>query len=469
MEKYIDDSRVHDGHRSRMREKLLAYGQRIFDTYELLEMLLYQVIPYRDTNPVAKNLLYAFGGLDGVFTAPRERLTEVCGIGDKAADFLITVGRLDDIIGAEILEENSVSFSDYEAVGRFLAGYFSGITDKQVVAIFLDSSMRLISLKKMYDLEYDSGGVKAKPFIDEVIKNHAAVVITAHNHPYGPFFPTPGDRATNSVITDALNMMGIVHAEHYIISGEHFAGLGSLKSFSVKLSQMPAVNHFIDTRAMYEGRLHTVDLRESQSSLICNSEKNNLDREYFIKLLGYCEGDEAEDYAYKLLSKYRTIENSFNAPVSELFELVGEKVTVYLKLLAYVTSRRRTDRFSFGEMYSSAAIAEYLKALFLGESVEKTYLIAFDSEDRMIGVELLGEGTVNASEVMPRKAVETAIKMSAAAVSIAHNHPFGTITPSADDVNITQVFAGLFNACEIAFKDHYLIAGQICDTVFIDC
>lgn len=41
MEKYIDDSRIHEGHRGRMRAKLLSHGQRIFDTYELLEMLLY--------------------------------------------------------------------------------------------------------------------------------------------------------------------------------------------------------------------------------------------------------------------------------------------------------------------------------------------------------------------------------------------------------------------------------------------
>ena len=74
MEKYIDDDKIHQGHRSRMREKLSQHGQFIFDTYELLEMLLYQTILYRDTNPIAKNLLYAFGGLDGVFNAPMDSL-----------------------------------------------------------------------------------------------------------------------------------------------------------------------------------------------------------------------------------------------------------------------------------------------------------------------------------------------------------------------------------------------------------
>ncbi len=468
MEKYIDDGRVHEGHRSRMRDKLLTHGQRIFDTYELLEMLLYQVIPYRDTNPVAKNLLYAFGGLDGVLSAPMERLTEVCGIGERAAEFLLTVGRLGDIIGAEIVDDGDSIFSDYEAVGRYLAAYFSGIEQKQVVALFLDGSMRLITMKKMYDLEYESGGVKAKPFIDEALKNHATVVITAHNHPYGPFYPTPGDRATNAVITDALNLTGIVHAEHYIISGEYFAGLGSLKSFTARLSQMPLVSDFIETGTRYEGKLYRVDVTEKKEPLpTVDGGRNLADRDYFIKLMSYCAADKAEETADGLLAKYRTIENSFDAPVKEISALAGKRVAVYLKLLAYVTSRRRTDKFAFGEKHSSAAIAEYLKALFLGVSVEKTYLIAFDSSDRVLGVELLGEGTVNASEVMPRKAVEAAMGLSAASVSIAHNHPFGTTNPSSDDLNITHAFTTLFAACEIDFKEHFIVAGQLCDTVIL--
>jgi DNA repair protein RadC len=52
-----------------MRRKFFDYGDEIFDTYELLEMLLYTVIPVTDTNPLAKRLLAVFGGLDGVLSA----------------------------------------------------------------------------------------------------------------------------------------------------------------------------------------------------------------------------------------------------------------------------------------------------------------------------------------------------------------------------------------------------------------
>ena len=149
MEKFIDDGRIHEGHRERMRAKLIKHGQQIFDTYELLEMLLYRVIPYKDTNPVAKNLLYAFGDLDGVFRASRDELMQVRGIGERVADYLITVGGLADLIGSEFPSNSGIVISDYESAGKLFTAYFSGVTEKRVVAIFLDSSMRLIEMKKM--------------------------------------------------------------------------------------------------------------------------------------------------------------------------------------------------------------------------------------------------------------------------------------------------------------------------------
>ena len=111
MNKRLEDKHIHDGHRERMRVKLITHGQKIFDTYELLEMLLYYVIPYKDTNPISKRLLYTFGGLDGVFKASREELLEVSGIGERAADLIESVSRLSLVLGAEIVPESEYNFS----------------------------------------------------------------------------------------------------------------------------------------------------------------------------------------------------------------------------------------------------------------------------------------------------------------------------------------------------------------------
>jgi DNA repair protein RadC len=148
-----------------------------------------------------------------------DRLTQVVGVGERTAEFINKVGRLSDIIGAEIIDGGGVNFADYESVGRYITSYFSGVTDKQVVALYLDSSMRLISMKKMYDLEYESGGVKPKPFIDEALTSHAAVVITAHNHPYGPDYATEGDHNVTQWLKGECAKAGLVLFEHYIVCG----------------------------------------------------------------------------------------------------------------------------------------------------------------------------------------------------------------------------------------------------------
>ena len=143
---YIEDKDIHKGHRARMRAKLEAYGPRIFDTYELLEMLLYYAIPYRDTNPIAKRLLAAFGSLDGVLSASKEELAKVDGIGEKCAELITLVGRV-------IVEDMSLSarrpvrvFDDYHDTGRFLVSHFEE-SGASVCMMMLDSGMRLIGIE----------------------------------------------------------------------------------------------------------------------------------------------------------------------------------------------------------------------------------------------------------------------------------------------------------------------------------
>ena len=468
MEKFINDDRIHEGHRGRMRAKLLAHGQNIFDTYELLEMLLYHVIPYKDTNPVAKRLLYAFGGLDGVLRASREELVEVSGVGERTADFLISVGRLSSVIGAEILPREKENFSDYETVGEFFVKYFKGKTDRCVAALYLDNDMRPIELKRLFDTDYESAAVRAKPFVDTAFLNHASVIISAHNHPYGPFYPTQGDRATNKMISSAINMVGLLHAEHYIICGDEYAGIGSIGNFTKKITQMPAVSAFIQGKQKNEKGIVTDRADECPNTdgrFFMTPRYNLRDFDYFASLLFPIYPDMAEDVALKLLTKYRTVENVLTASPTEITSAFEERLAFYLKLLAYITSRRATDLFTFGKRYSQAEIAEYLKSLFIGVSVEQVYLLTFDREGKLIGCRLLGEGTVNSSEILPRKAVEVAVSESAGSVAIAHNHPFGNAVPSSDDIGFTNVIETLFLHCEIGFSGHYIIGGQRCEIV----
>lgn len=73
------------GHRDRLRERFASAGPDALPDYELLELLLFRLIPRADTKPAAKALLARFGTLAEVLGAPVNLLQEVKGIGPAVA------------------------------------------------------------------------------------------------------------------------------------------------------------------------------------------------------------------------------------------------------------------------------------------------------------------------------------------------------------------------------------------------
>ena len=98
----------HIGHRQRMRRKLFEYSRRVFDTYELLEMLLYYSVKLRDTNPISKALLQRFSSLNGVLHAQYDELLTVSGVGKKSAELIVGVNRLHKSLFSENSDESNL-------------------------------------------------------------------------------------------------------------------------------------------------------------------------------------------------------------------------------------------------------------------------------------------------------------------------------------------------------------------------
>jgi len=70
------------------------------------------------------------------------------------------------------------------------------------------------------------------------------------------------------------------------------------------------------------------------------------------------------------------------------------------------------------------------------------------------------KGILNASLSHPREIFREAIRMSAAAVIIAHNHPSGDPTPSAEDLATTRQLVETGKVVGIQVLDHIIIGGN---------
>ena len=241
---YIEDKDIHKGHRSRMKSKLESYGPRIFDTYELLEMLLYYAIPYKDTNPIAKRLLAAFGSLDGVLTAPIEELAKVDGIGERCATLISLAGRA-------LVEDGSLRyrrcvrvFDDYHDTGRYLASHFAEC-DARVCIMLLDNSMRLIGVENIPADDFGSAAVKPKYFIDAVLTTGASIVILAHKR-HSLLYFSDATLATDKLIRSELSAIGVTVAEHYVVSGSDYSGLRTNFSLGIA-AHTPELDRFLES------------------------------------------------------------------------------------------------------------------------------------------------------------------------------------------------------------------------------
>ena len=85
---------MHEGHRRRLYEKLKS-GGNLYE-HELLEMLLFNAYPRKNTNPLAHELLNRFPSISAVLNADYEELIAVPGVGEQVALYLLCVFEQDD-------------------------------------------------------------------------------------------------------------------------------------------------------------------------------------------------------------------------------------------------------------------------------------------------------------------------------------------------------------------------------------
>ncbi len=177
---------------------------------------------------------------------------------------------------------------------------------------------------------------------------------------------------------------------------------------------------------------------------------------------------EATRASEALIDKYGSLSRVMARSGSEIEALVGATATAALKLLGHITSRRFTDGFKMGKRYSEEEICEYLRWLYLGREVECVYILFLDKGGRLLQVTKISEGTVNTSDIIPRRALEAVarLKSKAKLAIMAHNHPGGVVSVSDSDVYATKVMKQALAGAGVELIRHIVVADK--DVGFID-
>lgn len=94
------------------------------------------------------------------------------------------------------------------------------------------------------------------------------------------------------------------------------------------------------------------------------------------------------------------------------------------------------------------------------ESKEHVIALHLDSKNRIICMEQISMGSMNASVVHPREVFKSALLSSAAGIILVHNHPSGDTTPSKEDIDITTRLKKVGDLIGIRLIDHVIIGND---------
>ena len=434
---------VHGGHRKRMRDKFMEYGPDAFATYELLEMLLYSNIRYKDTNPLSKAILKSCGGISGVLNSKREDFLKIEDVGEKSADLLYSLCELSRLISEDKSESYQSNILDNSNLGKIFVNYFRGVSGYAVALMSIDNTGKVISIETLYNLDYQSGAVRPQAFIDCALKNGASRAVIAHCHPNFPAVVTEGDRATNKAVVSALSSINVEVLEHFLVCGDEYT------PFMNKFDHlMLSANNTGWGLGRLGGNSSLADRLLEIFYPYAKIEREGLLSmfEYNSSLEHFCSHD-----ATSLVSKL-----GIDIPTA-----------ILIKIMQELSLRGVTDSFKSGTLYSEGQIAEYLKAKFYAMKRETVIMLSFDEKGRYIATDNFGSGTVNYSSVIPRMTMERALARGASSIYVAHNHPGGYANPSNDDVGSIHALNELYASSNIDFKKAVIVSGK--KAAFISC
>lgn len=215
---------VHDGHRERMKKKLLEQGLDVFDDHNVLELLLFYSMPRKDTNPLAHELLNTFGSLEALLEAPEEELSKVNGIGENTVTLLKLIP---EVSRRYVMDKNRFDniLDSTKKAGEYLAARYMYERDEVVYALCLDAKCKVICCKELFRGVANSAEISTRKIAELALAKNATSIIISHNHTSGIALPSIEDEITTKKLKTALNSMGISLADHIIVADSDFISM----------------------------------------------------------------------------------------------------------------------------------------------------------------------------------------------------------------------------------------------------
>jgi DNA repair protein RadC len=181
-------------------------------------------------------------------------------------------------------------------------------------------------------------------------------------------------------------------------------------------------------------------------------------------------GESALQAGEKIAARYKDrlhqLTDTGRAELKGIAAAVGE--TAYCQIMAGIELGRRVaqavaDQPGRRERITDSADAiafcrKNFARLATDTSQEEFHIATLDAQHQLLGTHRISVGSLDHSVVHPREVFRAAIRDSAKAIILMHNHPSGDPTPSAEDLQITKRLEEGGRTLGIQVLDHIIVA-----------
>ena len=218
----VRDLPVHE----RPRERLIAHGAESLSSQELIAVVLGRGVAGRSVTAIAQELLADFGSLEGVVSAPLEKLQALSGLGPaKALQLKACLEIARRVIAEEALVEkdrnSSAAVASPEDIARLVRPLIRNWQKEHFIVISFDNRNRVLGVDLVGIGTLNTNLVHPRETFDVAISRHAACIAVSHNHPSGDPQPSEADVVVTKRLNEAGSIMGIELLDHVVISKTH--------------------------------------------------------------------------------------------------------------------------------------------------------------------------------------------------------------------------------------------------------
>lgn len=164
----------------------------------------------------------------------------------------------------------------------------------------------------------------------------------------------------------------------------------------------------------------------------------------------------------QLLAEAQTLSNLLRWSAEDFQRIRGIGKVKALQLIAVMHFAKRvlSEDDSVQTIFDRPElVAQHFQTLIAGEEVERFWALCLDRKNRLIRRVEVTKGTATSCLVHPREVFRSAIRLSACAVIVAHNHPSGDPAPSRADIQVTRQLRESAQVIGIDLLDH-IVLGQ---------